>query len=79
MTDEEDDGHEMSWDVINKKLKEVVAAQEGRELEVAKTPAQKLEILFRLVSAQFDVNPGLSRHMPINVWEKVCAEHACCT
>lgn len=33
MTDEEDDGHEMSWDVINKKLKEVVAAQEGRELE----------------------------------------------
>ncbi|KAF2591303.1 hypothetical protein F2Q70_00041103 [Brassica cretica] len=74
------DPKEITSEWINQKLKEVVSTRDKKGtapselvdqlthlMRIAKTPAQKLEILFSVVSAQFDVSDG---HMPTNAWKK---------
>ncbi|CAI5992605.1 unnamed protein product [Closterium sp. NIES-64] len=81
------DHSEIKWEEVNQKLKEIIAAR-GRKgtdrveqveqltylAKVAKTPAQKLEVMMQVVSAQFDVSQNLHLHLPVPVWRK-CAEN----
>ena len=81
------DHSEIKWEEVNAKLREVIAAR-GRKgtdraeqveqltylAKVAKTPAQKLEVLVHVVSAQFDVSQSLHAHVPVPVWRK-CVEN----
>ncbi|XP_010417050.1 PREDICTED: eukaryotic translation initiation factor 3 subunit C-like [Camelina sativa] len=88
------DDEEITWNMVNKKFKETVAARWSKRrrarlelktgkthaqrlvylTKIAKTPAQKLEILFSVISAGFDASPGgLNGYMPINVWKECVA------
>ncbi|AES75546.2 eukaryotic translation initiation factor 3c [Medicago truncatula] len=77
--------HRSHGKLFNKKFKWLVAVRGRKKIERfeqvdhilptnqnwLKTPAQELQILFSVVSAQFDVNSSLiGGHMPINVWKK---------
>eukprot|EP00899_Mesostigma_viride_P000766 jgi/Mesvir1/10690/Mv13781-RA.1 len=80
------DPAQITYEMVDKKLREIIAnrgrkgtdrAEQVRHLtylaNVAKTPVQRLEVMVHVVSAQFDVSPGLNTHMPIPVWKSCMA------
>ncbi len=81
------DPKEITWEMVGKKLREVVMTrgrrgtdkQEQVEMltylvQVSKGPAQKLEVLAQLVSSLFDLNPTSSSYLKLNLWRK-CVIH----
>lgn len=40
---------------------------------LAKGPVQKIEVLVRVVSSLFDINPSMSTHMAVPLWKRCVA------
>ncbi|KAL6745259.1 eukaryotic translation initiation factor 3c [Haematococcus lacustris] len=81
------DPKEITYDMVNKKLKEVLMTrgkkgtdkQEQVEMlhylsTVAKGQAQRFELLGQLVSSLFDLNPTMATHLKTSLWKK-CVIH----
>lgn len=74
---------EVSAETVDKKLREALLSR-GRKgtdrqemveqlshlATIAKNPPQRIETLLHLVSAQFDINPSMTTHMPVDAWKR---------
>jgi translation initiation factor 3 subunit C len=80
------DPTQVTYDMLTKKLKEVVMARGKKGVDrqeqvdmlvylasIAKGPVQRLEILIQVVSALFDINPSMSTHMSVPLWKRCVA------
>eukprot|EP00891_Asterochloris_glomerata_P007222 jgi/Astpho2/7222/fgenesh1_pm.00113_%23_10_t len=77
------DPTQISYDMVTKKLKEIVMARGKKGVDrneqvdmltylatVAKGPVQKMDVLIQVVSALFDINPSMSTHMAVPLWKR---------
>jgi len=75
------DRREVTFEMIDEKLKDIIASRgkKGTDRHVAvnqlsymatlaKCPAQEVEILLHIISAQFDAAGSMSTHMPLSIW-----------
>ena len=73
----------VTYDMVDKKLAELIASRGKKGTDrhenvetlayiatVATCPAQEIEVLIMLISAQFDISGSMSTHMPIPIWKK---------
>jgi translation initiation factor 3 subunit C len=73
----------VTYDMVEKKLKDIMSSRGKKGTDrhenvehlayiatVAKCPAQEIEVLVLLISAQFDISGSMSTHMPIPIWKK---------
>ena len=73
---------EITYEMVSQKLHEIVTSRGKKGVDrkdmveqltylatVAKTAAQKVQVLVHVISSQFDVAPTLSSHLPTKVWQ----------
>ena len=80
------DKKDVTFEMIDEKLKDVTASRGKKSTDrqvvvkhltyiatLAKCPAQEVEILLHIISAQFDMTGSMSSHMPVLTWRSCVA------
>ena len=78
--------HEVTFEMIDAKLKDIIASRGKKSTDrqtvvkhlsymatLAKCPAQEVEVLLHIISAQFDMTGSMSTYMQIPAWRSCAA------
>jgi len=78
---------QITFEMVDKKMREIMMSRGKKGVDkheqvealkylitVAKTTAQKIEVMVNLISSYFDVMPSMSTHLPVAVWRKTTGQ-----